>query len=151
MPAGDLANASAAGYEMRRAQSRDLLYETLVQPVAAAGSQTAANETSFTQGAFPAPGNRADLVIQAIGGLSALAAAASSPAGRNDPQGIQAAAGEFEALLTGWLLKSMREAGSSGWLGTGEDKALDSLIEIAGRQLARLMAAQGGLGPAHLV
>jgi Rod binding domain-containing protein len=84
-------------------------------------------------------------------GLVSLAGTPSSPAGRNDPQRTQAAAGEFEALLIGSLLKSMREAGSSGWLGTGEDQASESLMEIAEQQLARVMAAQGGLGLARLV
>jgi Rod binding domain-containing protein len=72
-------------------------------------------------------------------------------AGRDDPQRTQAAAGEFEALLIGSLLKSMREAGSSGWLGTGEDQTSESLLELAEQQLAQLMAAQGGLGLARLV
>ncbi|MBI4876737.1 MAG: hypothetical protein HY822_19040 [Acidobacteria bacterium] len=82
--------------------------------------------------------------------LSALGAAGGGAGGRN-PEKIRAAAGEFEALLIGSLLKSMREAGSSGWLGGGQDQASDSLLEIAEQQMARLMAAQGGLGLARLV
>jgi flagellar protein FlgJ len=84
-------------------------------------------------------------------GLVSLAGTPSLPAERNDPQRIQATAGEFEALLIGSLLKSMREAGSSGWLGTGDDKASESLMEIAEQQLARVMATQGGLGLARMV
>ncbi len=84
-------------------------------------------------------------------GLSPLLAAGPAPRGQNDPKKIQAAAGDFEALLIASLLKSMREGGSSGWLGTGEDKASESLIEIAEQQLAKLVAAQGGLGLARMV
>lgn len=86
-----------------------------------------------------------------IDGLSPLLATGAPSAGRDDPRKIQEAAGDFEALLIASLLKSMREAGSSGWLGGGEDKASEPLIEIAEQQLARLMAAQGGLGLARLV
>ncbi|MGC4051679.1 MAG: flagellar hook-basal body complex protein [Paludibaculum sp.] len=64
--AHNLANANTVGYKMRRAQFQDLLYQTMVQPGAAAGSQTvvpsglqlglgtrvSANEISFAQGSF---------------------------------------------------------------------------------------------------
>ncbi|MBI4874041.1 MAG: flagellar basal-body rod protein FlgG [Acidobacteria bacterium] len=79
--ANNLANANTAGYKQRRAQFQDLLYQNLVQPGAAAGSQTvvpsglqlglgtrpAANEIIFTQGSFSATGNPLDLVIQGRG------------------------------------------------------------------------------------
>jgi len=85
-----------------------------------------------------------------IGGISPLVAA-SSPATKSDPKTIQAAAGEFEALLIGSLLKSMRESGSTGWLGTGEDKTSESLMGIAEEQVAQLLSAQGGLGLARMI
>jgi Rod binding domain-containing protein len=59
------------------------------------------------------------------------------------------AAGQFEALLLGQLLKSMREAGS-GWLGTGEDQASEAAMELAEEQFALALAARGGLGLAAL-
>jgi len=79
--AHNLANANTVGYKMRRAQFQDLMYQNLVQPGAAAGSQTvvpsglqlglgtrpAANEIIFTQGNFAATGNPLDLVIQGKG------------------------------------------------------------------------------------
>lgn len=79
--AHNLANANTVGYKMRRAQFQDLLYQSLVQPGAAAGSQTvvpsglqlglgtrpAANEIIFTQGNFTATGNPLDLVIEGRG------------------------------------------------------------------------------------
>jgi Rod binding domain-containing protein len=84
-------------------------------------------------------------------GISALLAPSATPADRNDPKKVAAAAGEFEALLIGSLLKSMREAGSSGWLGTGDDKASESLMEIAEQQLSQVLASQGGLGLSRLI
>jgi flagellar basal-body rod protein FlgG len=79
--AHNLANANTVGFKARRAQFQDLLYQSLVQPGAAAGSQTvvpsglqlglgtrpAANEIIFTQGNFAATNNPLDLVIQGKG------------------------------------------------------------------------------------
>jgi flagellar basal-body rod protein FlgG len=79
--ANNLANASTNGFKMRRAQFQDLLYQSYVQPGAAAGSQTivpsglqiglgtrlASNEIIFSQGGFQLTGNPLDLVIQGKG------------------------------------------------------------------------------------
>ncbi len=79
--AHNLANANTVGYKMRRAQFQDLLYQTMVQPGAAAGSQTViptglqvglgaravSNEIVFTQGSFVASSNPLDLVIEGRG------------------------------------------------------------------------------------
>jgi len=79
--ANNLANANTVGYKMRRAQFQDLMYQTMVQPGAAAGQQTvvptglqlglgtraSSNEIVFTQGAFSETDNPLDLVIQGRG------------------------------------------------------------------------------------
>jgi flagellar basal-body rod protein FlgG len=79
--ANNLANANTAGFKMRRAQFEDLLYQTMVQPGAAAGQQTvvptglqlglgtrtASNEIIFTQGDYSQTNNPLDLVIQGQG------------------------------------------------------------------------------------
>ncbi|HUI56507.1 MAG TPA: flagellar basal-body rod protein FlgG [Bryobacteraceae bacterium] len=79
--ANNLANANTAGYKMRRAQFQDLLYQSMVQPGAAAGQQTvvpsglqlglgtraASNEIIFTQGNFTETDNPLDVVIQGNG------------------------------------------------------------------------------------
>ena len=74
---------------------------------------------------------------------------AQKPAG--DPKRIAGAAKDFEALMIAQLLKSMRDAGEGGWLGTGEDEAGAQAMELAEEQLARALASQGGLGLARLV
>jgi flagellar basal-body rod protein FlgG len=79
--AHNLANANTIGFKERRPQFQDLLYQSLVQPGAAAGSQTTipsglqlglgtkpvANGIVFTQGNFQSTGNPLDLVIEGRG------------------------------------------------------------------------------------
>ncbi|MEZ5401131.1 MAG: flagellar basal-body rod protein FlgG [Bryobacteraceae bacterium] len=79
--AHNLANANTVGFKQRRAQFQDLIYQSLVQPGAAAGAQTvvptglqlglgtrpSSNEIIFTQGNFQTTGNPLDLVIQGRG------------------------------------------------------------------------------------
>jgi flagellar basal-body rod protein FlgG len=81
--ANNLANANTAGFKMRRAQFEDLMYQSMVQPGAAAGQQTtipsglqlglgtraASNEIIFSQGAFASTGNPLDVAIQGKGFL----------------------------------------------------------------------------------
>ncbi len=89
-----------------------------------------------------------------IAGAGAVTARpdAPGPAGRmEDPAKIRDAAQQFEALLIGELLKSMHEAASGGWLGTGDDQAGAGMVEIAQEHFAATIAKQGGLGLANLV
>jgi flagellar basal-body rod protein FlgG len=79
--ANNLANSNTAGFKARRQQFQDLLYQTMVQPGAAAGAQTTvptglqlglgtratSNEIVFTQGNFAQTSNPLDLVIQGNG------------------------------------------------------------------------------------
>jgi len=79
--ANNLANANTNGFKARRTQFQDLMYQSLVQPGAAAGQQTtvpaglqlglgtrsASNEILFTQGAFSQTDNPLDIVIQGKG------------------------------------------------------------------------------------
>ena len=70
---------------------------------------------------------------------------------KRSPEAFRAAAEQFEALLLGQMLRSMREAGGCGWLGTGEQEAALSLMEMAEQCLAAALASQGGFGLARLV
>jgi flagellar basal-body rod protein FlgG len=79
--AHNLANANTVGFKQRRAQFQDLLYQNVVQPGAAAGSQTVvptglqvglgaravSNEIIFTQGNFVQTNNPFDMVIEGKG------------------------------------------------------------------------------------
>ncbi|MBK9166036.1 MAG: flagellar basal-body rod protein FlgG [Bryobacterales bacterium] len=79
--AHNLANANTVGYKMRRVQFQDLLYQSMMQPGAAASAQTvvpsglqiglgarpAANEIVFQQGNFVTTNNPLDMVIEGRG------------------------------------------------------------------------------------
>src|SRR5438270_12040672 len=79
--ANNLANANTVGFKSRRAQFQDLMYQSMVQPGAQAGSSTvvptglqlglgtraASNEIIFTQGDFANTNNPLDMVIQGRG------------------------------------------------------------------------------------
>lgn len=79
--ANNLANANTTGFKARRTQFQDLLYQSFLQPGAAAGSQTvvpsglqlglgtrpSANSIVFTQGNFTETDNPLDIVIQGKG------------------------------------------------------------------------------------
>ena len=68
----------------------------------------------------------------------------------DDPARIHDAAQQFEALLLGQMLHSVREGGSN-WLSSGEDAASDPATDLAEQQFAAAMAQQGGLGLATLI
>jgi len=79
--AHNLANANTVGFKARQIQFQDLMYQTVVQPGAAAGSQTvvptglqiglgtraASNEIVLTQGTLSNTSNPLDLAIQGNG------------------------------------------------------------------------------------
>ena len=79
--AHNLANANTVGFKSRQIQFQDLLYQTMVQPGAAAGSQTvvptglqiglgtkaASNSIVLTQGTMSNTSNPLDLAIQGNG------------------------------------------------------------------------------------
>jgi Rod binding domain-containing protein len=64
---------------------------------------------------------------------------------------IANAAEQFEALLIGQMLKSVREASDDGWLGGGSDNSAESAFGIAENQFAQTIAAHGGFGLAKTV
>ena len=78
---------------------------------------------------------------------STATAAALAPGKPLDGAKIKSTAQQFEALLIGQLLKTSREAGSSGWLGTGDDDDAGQIgVEMGEQEFARMLAASGGLG-----
>ena len=78
---------------------------------------------------------------------SSASATAQAAAGPKDSAKVRTTAQQFEALLIGQLLKTSREAGSSGWLGTGDnDEAGQIGVEMGEQEFARMLAAGGGLG-----
>ena len=69
---------------------------------------------------------------------------------QDDPAKIKTAATQFEALLIGQMLKSMKDS-EGGWFGTGDDESASSAMEYGQEVFAQALAANGGLGLAALV
>jgi len=69
---------------------------------------------------------------------------------RDDPSRIHHAAQQFESLLVAQILKTAR-SDSEGWLGTGDDQAGSSAMEIAEEQLAQALSSRGGLGLSRMI
>ena len=82
--------------------------------------------------------------------ISAPAVPAAAPSPVNDAK-VKDAARQFEALLIGQMLKSMRDSEGGGWMGTGDDESASAAMEYGQEMFAQAMAANGGLGIAHLV
>ncbi len=67
------------------------------------------------------------------------------------PSKLHNAAQQFEALMIGEMLRSQRESGSDGWLGSGDDSGGDSAMDYAEAQVSNAIAAGGGLGLAKMI
>jgi len=67
------------------------------------------------------------------------------------PERVGKAAHEFEALLIGQMLKSMKDS-QGGWFGAGEeDQSASSAMDYAQEVFAQSLASNGGLGLARMV
>jgi Rod binding domain-containing protein len=88
-----------------------------------------------------------------IVGKAAPAPLGTVPQGgkQEDPEKIRTAARDFEALLIGQMLHSMRGDGQQGWLGTGEDEAGTRIMDLAEEQFAHALSTSGGLGLARMI
>jgi Rod binding domain-containing protein len=72
------------------------------------------------------------------------------PVPTKDPAKAAGAAKDFEALLIGQMLQSIREQGS-GWLGGGDDDASATAFGLGEQYLARAISAGGGLGLGRVI
>ena len=88
--------------------------------------------------------------IRNFPGVSAFTPDADSS--KNNSKKIADAAGQFEALMIGQILKAAHGSESAGWLGTGEDDDSSSTaIQMAEEYLGQAIAKGGGLGIAKMV
>jgi peptidoglycan hydrolase FlgJ len=70
---------------------------------------------------------------------------------KDSPERIQSAAKQFEALLIGQMLKSMKGT-DENWLGTGEDDDAGGTATDMGQDfLAQSLASNGGFGLAKSI
>lgn len=66
---------------------------------------------------------------------------------QNKPTKMEDAAKQFEALLIGQMLRSVRESGA----GDDADSSSSTMLDIADQQFSQLLARNGGLGLAHMI
>ncbi len=83
--------------------------------------------------------------------IAALRTTPVPPSGGLRPKDVKEAATQFEALLVSQMLKEIRTASGSGWLGTGEDESGACMMDYAEEHLSQVLAQQGGLGIARMV
>lgn len=69
------------------------------------------------------------------------------------PDKLREAAQQFESLMINEMMKSVKAASSSGWMGSeeGGDSAGESAMEMAQTQFAAALARSGGLGLAKMI
>jgi flagellar protein FlgJ len=82
--------------------------------------------------------------------LTSVIPASVAAVPKDDPAKVKESAKQFEALLIGQMLKSMRDS-EGGWLGTGADESSSSAMEFAQESFAQALASRGGLGLAAIV
>jgi Rod binding domain-containing protein len=78
-----------------------------------------------------------------------FAALAANPKTTDDPARIHEAAQQFESFLIAQILKSM--SSSDSFLGTEDDQAGSTAVEMAEEEFAKSLSSRGGLGLAKLV
>ena len=80
---------------------------------------------------------------------NATASPMPAPKKPDDPSRIHEAAQQFEGFLISQILKTMSSSGS--FLGTDEDQAGSTAVDMAEEQFAKALSSGGGLGLAKLV
>ena len=90
-------------------------------------------------------------MVENIAAPTAAAGVDPGTTRKDSPERVLGAAKQFEALLLGQLLKAAHEADSSGWLGTGDDQASATAMDMAEEQFAQVLAAGKGIGLASMV
>ncbi len=87
--------------------------------------------------------------MQVIGNTLSATASGSGQPGKG--KRIHDAAQQFESLMIGEMLKSVRENSSSGWMGSGDSTGDDSAMGMAEAQFANALTAGGGLGLSKMI
>lgn len=85
----------------------------------------------------------------------------SDPAGETFHQTLLASSAEndkvadvakqFEALIAGQVLKSVRDANQGGWLGSDDDQTGEMTLEMAEQAFSQALASRGSFGIAKVV
>jgi peptidoglycan hydrolase FlgJ len=73
--------------------------------------------------------------------------ASIAPIAQPKPSRVKDAAQQFEALMIGQMLRSVREAAKD----SDSDSSGDTMIDLADQQFSKLMSQNGGLGLAQMI
>jgi peptidoglycan hydrolase FlgJ len=73
--------------------------------------------------------------------------ASKAPIAQPKPSRVKDAAQQFEALMIGQMLRSVREAAKD----SDSDSSGDTMIDLADQQFSKLMSQNGGLGLAQMI
>jgi flagellar protein FlgJ len=79
--------------------------------------------------------------------VSAAPAAALNWTPQAKPSRVQDAAQQFEALMIGQMLRSVREAAQDH----DSDSSGETMMDLADQQLSQLLARNGGMGLAQMI
>jgi Rod binding domain-containing protein len=79
--------------------------------------------------------------------VSTASAAALNWTPQAMPSKIQGAAQQFEALMIGQMLRSVREAAQD----QDSDSSGETMMDLADQQLSQLLARNGGMGLAQMI
>jgi flagellar protein FlgJ len=79
--------------------------------------------------------------------VSTASAAALNWTPQAMPSKIQGAAQQFEALMIGQMLRSVREAAQD----QDSDSSGETMMDLADQQLSQMLARNGGLGLAQMI
>ncbi|HZU27451.1 MAG TPA: rod-binding protein [Bryobacteraceae bacterium] len=82
-------------------------------------------------------------------GLQPAPAPLGSPRGPDTPAKIKDAAAQFESMLIGQMLRSVRESCTEDESSSGASNS--TYMEVAEQQFAQALSAQGGMGIAKMV
>jgi len=72
-------------------------------------------------------------------------------ASSSESEKLPDAAKQFEALIAGQVLKSVRDANQGGWLGDGDDQTGELTLEMGEQAFAQALADRGAFGIAKIV
>lgn len=89
--------------------------------------------------------------MASIDPMSTLSPVSAGTGQKDTPEKILNAARQFESLLVEQILRTMRESAQAGWMGSGDDKSSESLMEFAEQEFAKVMSAGGGFGLARMI
>jgi len=89
--------------------------------------------------------------MDGINNTPLLPLATNDAVGGRKPTKLHDAAQQFEALMIGEMMKSVRDSGSEGWFGSGDSTGSDTAMDMAQTQFAKALAQSGGLGIAQMI